>query len=59
MVERGIAWLTRGSRRLRHRGVLKNDAWLHNRAAALDLRRLINLGLDHDNDTWTITTATA
>jgi IS5 family transposase len=59
MVERGIAWLTHGSRRLRYRGVLKNDAWLHTRAAALNLRRLINLGLDHNDDTWTIDTATA
>jgi IS5 family transposase len=58
MIERGIAWLTRGSRSLRYRGVVKNDAWLHNRAAALNLRRLINLGLDHTDDTWTITPAT-
>jgi hypothetical protein len=59
LVERGIAWLTHGSRRLRYRGVVKNDAWLHLRAAALNLRRLINLGLDHRDDTWTITAATA
>ena len=60
MVERGIAWLTtRGNRRLRYRGTLKNDAWLHTRAAALNLRRLINLGLTHTDGTWAITTATA
>ncbi len=54
MVERGIAWLTRGSRRLRYRGVVKNDAWLHSRAAAVNLRTLINLGLDHADGTWTL-----
>jgi Transposase DDE domain/Transposase domain (DUF772) len=59
LVERGIAWLTRGSRRLRYRGTRKNDAWLHTRAAALNLRRLINLGLDITDGTWTINPATA
>jgi len=29
MVERSIAWLTRGNRKLRYRGVAKNNAWLH------------------------------
>lgn len=43
MVERSIAWLTAGgNRRLRYRGVAKNNAWLHNRTAALNLRRLGN-----------------
>jgi IS5 family transposase len=59
MVERGIAWLTRGSRRLRYRGTIKNDAWLHHRAAAVNLRTLINLGLSHTDDTWTLNTTTA
>jgi hypothetical protein len=45
MVERTIAWLTRGNRRLRYHGVSKNDAWLHLRVAAINLRRLLNLGL--------------
>ena len=54
MVERTIAWLTRGNRRLRYRGVVKNDHWLHHRAAALNLRRLINLGLGHDGTTWAL-----
>ncbi|GAA0978235.1 hypothetical protein GCM10009551_016110 [Nocardiopsis tropica] len=45
-VERGIAWLVaRGNRRLRYIGILRNDTWLLNRAAALNLRRLVNLGL--------------
>ena len=41
MVERTFAWLTRGNRRLRYRGVGKNDHWLHHRAAALNLGRLV------------------
>ncbi len=45
MVERSIAWLVRGNRRVRYRGVIKNDHWLHHRAAALNLRRLLTLGL--------------
>jgi hypothetical protein len=54
MVERAIAWLTRGNRRLRCRGAIKNDHWLHHRAAALNLRRLINLGLGHDGTGWAL-----
>jgi hypothetical protein len=55
MVERTIAWLTRGgNRRLRYRGVTKNDHWLHHRAAALNLRRLITLGLVHDGAAWAL-----
>ncbi len=54
MVERSIAWLTRGNRKVRYRGVAKNDHWLHHRAAALNLRRLITLGLDHTGTTWAI-----
>ncbi len=58
-VERGVAWLVaHGNRRLRYRGTLKNDTWLHTRAAALNLRRLVNLGLTHTDTTWTITPAT-
>ncbi|MGR6966286.1 transposase [Geodermatophilus sp. URMC 61] len=45
MVERSIAWLTRGARRVPYRGVTNNDAWLHLRAAAIDLRRVLTLGL--------------
>jgi hypothetical protein len=54
MVERSIAWLTRGNRRLRYRGVTKNNAWLHHRIAALNLRRLHALGLTHRNGAWVI-----
>jgi hypothetical protein len=49
--ERAIAWLAaRGSRRVPYRGITSNDAWLANRAAALNLRRLINLGLTRTTD---------
>jgi hypothetical protein len=54
MVERSIAWLTRGTRRVPYRGVLKNDAWLHLRAAAINLRRLINLGLTDTTGHWAL-----
>jgi hypothetical protein len=54
MVERAIAWLVRGNRKVRYRGVAKNDHWLHHRAAAINLRRLITLGLDHTGANWVI-----
>jgi len=54
MVERTIAWLTRGNRRVPYRGIEKNNNWLHHRAAALNLRRLLALGLTNDNGTWTL-----
>jgi IS5 family transposase len=54
MIERTIAWLTRGNRRLRYRGTVKNDHWLHHRAAALNLRRLVNLGLAYQGTAWAL-----
>ncbi|MFI2563508.1 hypothetical protein [Paenarthrobacter sp. NPDC018779] len=45
MVERSIAWLTRGNRRVRHRGISRNNVWLQLRIAGLNLGRLLNLGL--------------
>ena len=54
MVERTIAWLTRGNRRLRYRGVTKNNTWLHHRAAAINLRRMVALGLNLDNGAWAL-----
>jgi len=55
MVERSIAWLVaRGNRKLRYRGVPKNNAWLHHRTAALNLRRLLKLGLDLHHGAWTL-----
>lgn len=54
MVERTIAWLVAGgNRRLRYRGTARNQQWLATRLAAINLRRLLNLGLYHDG-TWTI-----
>ena len=56
MVERSIAWLvTRGHRRVRYRGVERNQLGLSHRVAALNLRRLINLGLTRDGPTWILT----
>lgn len=55
MVERSIAWLVaRGHRRVRYRGVTRNHHGLSIRVAAVNLRRLINLGLDHQNGNWVI-----
>ncbi len=53
MIERTIAWLVRDNhRRLRYRGVERNQlSWSH-RCAAVNLKRLLALGLDHDNG-WT------
>jgi len=52
MVERSIAWLVRGNRRVPYRGVAKNNDWLHHRVAALNLRRLLALGLTQHDGTW-------
>ena len=57
MVERSIAWLvSNGHRRLRYRGVERNRIALSTRAAVLNLRRLINLGLTWNPPGWTIPT---
>ena len=57
MVERSIAWLTRRNRKVPYRGVAKNNAWLHHRAAGLNLRRLVALGLQRIDGTWTLAPA--
>jgi hypothetical protein len=54
MVERSIAWLTRGNQRVPYRGIEKNNNWLHHRVAALNLRRLLAMGLTIDNGTWVL-----
>jgi Transposase DDE domain/Transposase domain (DUF772) len=54
MVERSIAWLTRNNRKVRYRGVANNDHWLHHRSAALNLRRLLAMGLTRTGTTWAI-----
>ncbi|WP_369166397.1 transposase [Streptomyces sp. R28] len=57
---RAVVWLVHhGNRRLRYRGTLKNNAWLHTRAAALNLRRLITLGLTRTNGAWALSPAHA
>jgi IS5 family transposase len=56
MVERAIAWIvTNGHRRVRYRGVEANRTQLALRIAAINLRRLVNLGLNHDAGAWAIT----
>jgi hypothetical protein len=60
MVERSIAWLIgpKGRcRKLRYHGVTANDWWLHTRMAAVNLRRLLNLGLIRAEQTWTLAPA--
>ena len=55
MAERSISWLVaKNNRRLRYRGVERNEAWLHRRAAALNLRKLVVLGLTFDGG-WRLT----
>jgi IS5 family transposase len=55
MVERSISWLvgTR-HRRVRYRGIERNHAGLGIRVAAINLRRIVNLGLDHIEGGWLI-----
>jgi IS5 family transposase len=56
-VERVISQAaSRGGRRLklRYRGTAKNNAWLKNRTAALNLRNLLGRGLDHRNGAWAL-----
>ncbi|MEE9299247.1 MAG: IS1182 family transposase [Acidimicrobiia bacterium] len=55
MVERSIAWIVaNGHRRVRYRGVERNRIALSIRAATINLRRLINLGLTTNNGRWTL-----
>ncbi len=55
MVERSIAWIvTNGHRRVRYRGVERNRVALSVRAAAINLRRLVNLGIVWNPDGWAI-----
>jgi IS5 family transposase len=55
MVERTIAWfVSQGHRKVRYRGVDRNSFWVHTRSAALNLKRLINLGLHRADGAWVI-----
>jgi IS5 family transposase len=56
MVERTIAWLVaHGHRRVRYRSIERNQLGLAHRVAAINLRRLVNLGLHHTPTGWAIT----
>jgi len=55
MIERTIAWLVaNNNRRLRYRGIERNQLGWSHRCAAVNLKRLLALGLTFDNG-WTIT----
>jgi hypothetical protein len=55
MVERSIAWLVaNGHRRVRYRGRARNQLGLSVRVAAINLRRLIAMGLDHTDAGWVL-----
>jgi hypothetical protein len=58
VIERIIAWTatSHGHRiKLRYLGTSKNNAWLHNRSASINLRTLINAGLTRQDGAWAIT----
>jgi IS5 family transposase len=56
MVERSIAWLVAGGhRRVRYRGLARNQLGLSLRVAAVNLRRLVRMGLDHHAGRWLLT----
>jgi len=55
MVERSIAWLVAdGCRRVPYRGIEPNDGWWSVRVAAVNLRRLLALGLARRDQTWVL-----
>jgi hypothetical protein len=55
MVERSIAWLVAdGCRRVPYRGVERNQGWWSLRVAAIDLRRLLVLGLARHDGAWVL-----
>ena len=55
MVERSIAWLVaHGCRRVPYRGIARNDQWWSLRVAAVNLRRLLVLGLAHQDGAWVL-----
>jgi hypothetical protein len=53
MVERTLVWLVgKNARQVRYRGNEHNKLFLSHRAAAVNLTRLVNLGVSHDGTTW-------
>jgi hypothetical protein len=55
MVERSLAWLVAdGCRRVPYRGIGRNDLWWSLRVAAVNLRRLLALGLTRQDQAWAL-----
>jgi hypothetical protein len=55
MVERSLAWLVAdGCRRVPYRGIGRNDLWWSMRVAAVNLRRLLALGLARRDSVWVL-----
>jgi hypothetical protein len=55
MVERSIAWLVAdGCRRVPYRGIQRNHLWWSLRVAAVNLRRLLVLGLARQDGAWVL-----
>jgi hypothetical protein len=57
VIERVISWTaTQNGRRvkLRYLGAAKNNAWLHTRAAAINLRTPLNAGLARHDGAWVL-----
>ena len=55
MVERSIAWLVAdGCRRVPYRGIQRNNQWWSLRVAAVNLRRLLALGLRRQGEAWAL-----
>jgi hypothetical protein len=55
MVERSIAWLVAdGCRRVPYRGIQRNQLWWSLRVAAVNLRRLLVLGLARHDGAWVL-----
>jgi hypothetical protein len=55
MVERSIAWLVAdGCRRVPYHGIQRNDLWWSLRVAAVNLRRLLVLGLARHDGAWVL-----
>jgi hypothetical protein len=55
MVERSLAWLVAdGCRGVPYRGVERNQVWWSQRVAAVNLRRLLVLGLARHDNAWVL-----
>jgi Transposase DDE domain/Transposase domain (DUF772) len=55
MVERSLAWLVAdGCRRVPYRGIDRNELWWSLRVAAVNLRRLLALGLTRQGEAWAL-----